>query len=97
MPFTDINSLYAAIRDTAEKLAAAGLVSEGKNLRNAMLGSTGGEVLGALGSQLKRIAVQENLPQELREEIETEIAAIDSSYDRISQPRPRFEDALKVN
>jgi hypothetical protein len=89
MTFDNSNGFYTAVRATADRLDSFGLHREASEIRDALTGATGGEILGALGSFLKEVASQANVPQSIRPEIQDEISAIDAAYDRISQPRPQ--------
>jgi hypothetical protein len=70
--------LYEAVESTARSLEQLGRNREADSLRAALtISSAAGEVLGALRSAL-RIIASEELPDNLRADVENEIAMINS-------------------
>ena len=88
--FSNSADFYRAIHATAQKLEEAGLCEESKEVTNAMYGTTGGDILGALGAALKRVVASAHVPQDLLLEMKREIDTIDEAFDKGTQPRPRY-------
>jgi hypothetical protein len=82
------DAFFNDVMATAERLTVAGMHEDANELRGSFYGATGGEIYGAVGVTLKRIAKDVRLPHALIPEIRREIDQIDEAFDRVTQPRP---------